>query len=58
MHFYLDFYQEKLPVINICSNGTFDGVKEGFVHSPNYPNEYPKNVNCTKIIPTPESKHR
>jgi hypothetical protein len=56
--FILDFYENKLPNIDICSLETIENIKEGFIHSPNYPNDYPNSVTCSKTIPTPETKNR
>lgn len=56
--FSLDFYAKELPSIDICSTSKLDDIKEGFIHSPNYPKGYPNNLTCAKSIPTPETKHR
>ncbi|CAF1022992.1 unnamed protein product [Adineta ricciae] len=53
-----DFYSSKLPRIDICSLQSAEDLKEGFLHTPNYPAGYPNDLSCTKKIPEPESGHR
>jgi hypothetical protein len=55
---FLDFYSSKLPRIDICSLQSVDDLKEGFIHTPNYPDGYPNSLTCTKKIPAPDSGHR
>ncbi|CAF1022160.1 unnamed protein product [Adineta steineri] len=53
-----DFYSSKLPRIDICSLQSLDEIKEGFIHTPNYPDTYPNNLSCLKKVPEPEAGHR
>ncbi|CAF2256600.1 unnamed protein product [Rotaria magnacalcarata] len=53
-----DFYSSKLPRIDICSLQSLHGVTEGFIHTPNYPNGYPNNLECSKAVPSPDVGHR
>ncbi|CAF1640582.1 unnamed protein product, partial [Rotaria sp. Silwood1] len=53
-----DFQSNKLPRIDICSLESLDDIKEGFIHTPNYPNNYPNNLECSKKIPAPVASHR
>jgi len=53
-----DFYSNELPSIDICSLETLDNIKEGFIHSPNYPNNYPNSLTCSKTIPAPATRNR
>ena len=50
--------QNDLPSIDICSSKTIGQIREGFIHSPNYPNDYGMNLDCSKTISVPEIGHR
>ncbi|CAF1080895.1 unnamed protein product [Rotaria sordida] len=53
-----DFSSNKLPRFDICSLQSFDNITEGFIHTPNYPNNYPNNLQCSKTITIPVVSHR
>ena len=54
----LDFYSSQLPRIDICSLQSLQGLKEGFIHTPNYPGGYPNSKACSKTVPSPGADHR
>lgn len=56
--FEIEFLSSKLPRIDICSLQSLDGLQEGFIHTPNYPNNYPNNQVCSKTVPPPSSGQR
>jgi hypothetical protein len=33
--------------IDVCSNGVLENIDEFYLKTPNYPNEYDNNINCT-----------
>jgi hypothetical protein len=53
-----DFYSSKLPRIDICSLQSLNGLTEGFIHTPNYPSNYPNSRTCSKTVPSPDAEHR
>lgn len=58
MRIYLDFYSSQLPRVDICSLQSLHGLTEGFIHTPNYPNNYPNSRTCSKTVPSPDADHR
>ena len=55
---YLDFFSSQLPRVDICSLQSLHGLTEGFIHTPNYPNNYPNSRTCSKTVPSPDAGHR
>jgi len=58
LFFFEEFYSSKLPRIDICSLQSLHDVKEGFIHTPNYPSGYPNGQTCSKTVPSPDVGHR
>ena len=56
--FPLDFHSSKLPRVDICSLQSLEDIKEGFIHTPNYPKNYQNELTCVKKVPKPDAGHR